>query len=72
MIGLLSNKKLRRSVILMVVKEAVLLLDYTAVEEVFMFAGTVHCKHKDFFSCNTTGFCINKEMVCDGHPHPSC
>ena len=32
----------------------------------------VACEHEDFFHCNSTGFCINKEMVCDGHPHPSC
>ena len=30
------------------------------------------CDHDDFFHCNSTGFCINKENVCDGHPHPSC
>ena len=30
------------------------------------------CTHPDFFHCNSTGFCINKENVCDGHPHPSC
>ena len=32
----------------------------------------VACKHEDFFHFNSIGFCINKEMVCDGHPHPSC
>ena len=32
----------------------------------------VACEHEDFFHCPSTGFCINKENVCDGHPHPSC
>ena len=30
------------------------------------------CQHPDFFHCNSTGYCINKDNVCDGHPHPSC
>ena len=30
------------------------------------------CENEDFFHCNSTGFCINKENVCDGHPHPNC
>ena len=41
--------------ILIVVKEAVLLLDQIVW----------HVNMK-------TGFCINKENVCDGHPQPSC
>ena len=32
----------------------------------------VACQHEDFFHCNSTGFCIHKDLVCDGHPHPSC
>ena len=32
----------------------------------------IACEHPDFFNCNSTGFCINKKNVCDGHPHPSC
>ena len=32
----------------------------------------VACEHEDFFHCPSTGFCINKDLVCDGHPHPSC
>ena len=32
----------------------------------------VACEHEDFFHCPSTGFCINKQLVCDGHPHPSC
>ena len=50
-------------------------------------ADCLACEHPDFFHCNSTGmfsftenycpivilgFCINKELVCDGHPHPSC
>ena len=30
------------------------------------------CEHDDYFRCNSTGFCISKENVCDGHPHPNC
>ena len=32
----------------------------------------VACQHEDFFHCNSTGFCIHMDLVCDGHPHPSC
>ena len=32
----------------------------------------VACEHEDFSQANSTGFCINKDLVCDGHPHPSC
>ena len=32
----------------------------------------VACESPDFFHCPSTGFCINKELVCDHHPHPSC
>ena len=32
----------------------------------------VACQHEDFFHCPSTGFCLHKDLVCDGHPHPSC
>ena len=35
-------------------------------------AACLACEHPDFFHCNTTGVCIHKTNVCDGHPHPSC
>ena len=33
-------------------------------------ADCLACEHPDFFHCVSTGFCINKDLVCDGHPHP--
>ena len=30
------------------------------------------CQNPDFFNCKSTGYCIHKSNVCNGHPHPSC
>ena len=35
-------------------------------------ADCVACEHPDFFHCNSTGFCIHKDLVCDHHPHHRC
>ena len=35
-------------------------------------ADCLACEHPDFFKCNSTGYCINSDLVCDHHPHPNC
>ena len=43
---------------------------FTAIPQVCL--NFTFIEKQNFIFLVIAGFCINKELVCDGHPHPSC